>query len=89
MTAPRLSIEGLTAISVRDGARPILRDVSFRVGRGESLKTIAQRRAEAGDVATAAFYAGEALGIAPNPRWAAYCVWLSLRRATRARRPSA
>jgi peptide/nickel transport system ATP-binding protein len=35
MTPPRLSIEALSAISIRDGGKPILRRVSLAVGHGE------------------------------------------------------
>jgi len=59
--------------------RPEIRAYARRY-KAYTLKTLAQRRAEAGDTEAATFYAREALAIAPNPKWAAYTAWLHLRR---------
>jgi peptide/nickel transport system ATP-binding protein len=39
---PRLSIEALSAISLRDGDRPILRRVSLAVGTGRSARLVGE-----------------------------------------------
>ena len=62
--------------------RPEIRAYAQR-HKAYTLKTLAQRRAAAGDLAVAAFYASEALGIGANPRWLAYLASLWLKRRVR------
>ena len=57
---PRLNIEALTAISMRDGMRPILRDVSLAVGVGEVHGLVGESGAGKSSIAKAV------LGIVPS-----------------------
>lgn len=65
--------------AILNAKRPEIRAYARRY-KAYTLKSLAQRRAASGDRETARFYAGEALGIAWNPKWLAYTAWLSLRR---------
>jgi peptide/nickel transport system ATP-binding protein len=60
MTPPRLAIEALSAISVRDGNRPILRRVSLTVGVGEVHGVVGESGAGKSTIAKAI------LGIIPS-----------------------
>ncbi|MDR3421652.1 MAG: ABC transporter ATP-binding protein [Xanthobacteraceae bacterium] len=60
MTAPRLSIEELSAISLRDGDRPILRRVALSVGTGEVHGLVGESGAGKSTIAKAI------LGIIPS-----------------------
>jgi peptide/nickel transport system ATP-binding protein len=60
MTAPRLAIEALSAISIRDGNRPILRRVSLAVGMGEVHGIVGESGAGKSTIAKAI------LGIVPS-----------------------
>ena len=60
MTAPRLSIEALTAISLRDGGKPILRKVSLAVGVAEVHGLVGESGAGKSTIAKAM------LGIIPS-----------------------
>ena len=60
MTAPRLAIEELSAISLRDGNRPILRRVSLDVGLGEVHGLVGESGAGKSTIAKAI------LGIIPS-----------------------
>lgn len=60
MTAPLLSIEGLSAVSDRDGGTPILRDVSLTVARGEVRGLVGESGAGKSTIAKAL------LGILPR-----------------------
>ena len=60
MTAPRLAIEQLSAISLRDGNRPILRRVSLEVGLGEVHGLVGESGAGKSTIAKAI------LGIIPS-----------------------
>jgi len=60
MTAPRLAIEQLSAISLRDGNRPILRRVSLDVGTGEVHGLVGESGAGKSTIAKAI------LGIIPS-----------------------
>jgi peptide/nickel transport system ATP-binding protein len=60
MTPPRLAIEGLSAISLRDGDRPILRRVSLSVGVGEVHGVVGESGAGKSTIAKAI------LGIIPS-----------------------
>jgi peptide/nickel transport system ATP-binding protein len=60
MTMPRLSIETLSAISLRDGNRPILRRVSLAVGTGEVHGLVGESGAGKSTIAKAI------LGIVPS-----------------------
>ena len=60
MTAPRLAIEALSAISLRDGGRPILRRVSLSVGTGEVHGLVGESGAGKSTIAKAI------LGIIPS-----------------------
>ncbi len=60
MTMPRLSIETLSAISLRDGNRPILRRVSLAVGTGEVHGLVGESGAGKSTIAKAI------LGIIPS-----------------------
>jgi peptide/nickel transport system ATP-binding protein len=60
MTRPRLSIEALSAISMRDGDRPILRQVSLAVGVGEVHGIVGESGAGKSTIAKAI------LGIVPS-----------------------
>ena len=60
MTPPRLSIEALSAISVRDGDRPILRRVALSVGTGEVHGLVGESGAGKSTIAKAI------LGIIPS-----------------------
>jgi peptide/nickel transport system ATP-binding protein len=60
MTTPRLSIEALSAISVRDGDRPILRRVALSVGTGEVHGLVGESGAGKSTIAKAI------LGIIPS-----------------------
>ena len=60
MTPPRLAIEALSAISVRDGNRPILRRVSLAVGTGEVHGLVGESGAGKSTIAKAI------LGIIPS-----------------------
>jgi peptide/nickel transport system ATP-binding protein len=60
MTPPRLAIEALSAISLRDGDRPILRRVSLSVGVGEVHGVVGESGAGKSTIAKAI------LGIIPS-----------------------
>jgi len=60
MIEPRLSIEGLRAISLRDGDRPVLRQVSLTVGVGEVHGVVGESGAGKSTIAKAI------LGIIPS-----------------------
>jgi peptide/nickel transport system ATP-binding protein len=60
MSMPRVSIEALTAISLRDGDRPILRQVSLAVDRGEVHGIVGESGAGKSTIAKAI------LGIIPS-----------------------
>jgi peptide/nickel transport system ATP-binding protein len=60
MSGPRLSIEALSAISLRDGNRPILRSVSLAVGVGEVHGIVGESGAGKSTIAKAI------LGIIPS-----------------------
>ncbi len=60
MTLPRLAIEALSAVSVRDGNRPILRRVSLTVGVGEVHGVVGESGAGKSTIAKAI------LGIIPS-----------------------
>ena len=60
MSAPRLSIEALSAISLRDGNKPILRSVSLTVGTGEVHGLVGESGAGKSTIAKAI------LGIIPS-----------------------
>jgi peptide/nickel transport system ATP-binding protein len=60
MTPPRLAIEALSAISLRDGSRPILRHVSLTVGVGEVHGVVGESGAGKSTIAKAI------LGIIPS-----------------------
>jgi peptide/nickel transport system ATP-binding protein len=60
MSGPRLSIESLSAISLRDGNRPILRRVSLAVGTGEVHGLVGESGAGKSTIAKAI------LGIIPS-----------------------
>jgi peptide/nickel transport system ATP-binding protein len=60
MTPPRLAIEALSAISLRDGDRPILRQVSLAVGVGEVHGVVGESGAGKSTIAKAI------LGIIPS-----------------------
>jgi peptide/nickel transport system ATP-binding protein len=60
MSAPRLAIEALSAISLRDGAKPILRQVSLTVGVGEVHGVVGESGAGKSTIAKAI------LGIVPS-----------------------
>ena len=60
MTTPRLSIEALSAISLRDGDRPILRRVALSVGTGEVHGLVGESGAGKSTIAKAI------LGIIPS-----------------------
>jgi peptide/nickel transport system ATP-binding protein len=60
MSGPRLSIEALSAISLRDGNRPILRSVSLTVGVGEVHGIVGESGAGKSTIAKAI------LGIIPS-----------------------
>ena len=60
MTRPRLSIEALSAVSVRDGDRPILRRVSLTVGVAEVHGIVGESGAGKSTIAKAI------LGIVPS-----------------------
>jgi peptide/nickel transport system ATP-binding protein len=60
MTPPRLAIEALSAISLRDGSRPILRRVSLTVGVGEVHGVVGESGAGKSTIAKAI------LGIIPS-----------------------
>lgn len=60
MSAPRLSIEALTAISLRDGTRPILRQVSLAIDAGEVHGIVGESGAGKSTIAKAI------LGIVPS-----------------------
>ena len=60
MTTPRLAIEALSAISIRDGNRPILRRVSLAVGMGEVHGIVGESGAGKSTIAKAI------LGIVPS-----------------------
>jgi peptide/nickel transport system ATP-binding protein len=60
MTTPRLAIENLSAISLRDGNRPILRRVSLAVGTGEVHGLVGESGAGKSTIAKAV------LGIIPS-----------------------
>jgi peptide/nickel transport system ATP-binding protein len=60
MTAPRLAIDELSAISLRDGNRPILRRVSLEVGLGEVHGLVGESGAGKSTIAKAI------LGIVPS-----------------------
>ena len=60
MTPPRLAIEALSAISLRDGDRPILRRVSLSVGVGEVHGVVGESGAGKSTIAKAI------LGIVPS-----------------------
>jgi peptide/nickel transport system ATP-binding protein len=60
MTLPRLAIEALSAISLRDGSRPILRRVSLTVGVGEVHGVVGESGAGKSTIAKAI------LGIIPS-----------------------
>jgi peptide/nickel transport system ATP-binding protein len=60
MTLPRLAIEGLSATSLRDGNRPILRQVSLTVGVGEVHGVVGESGAGKSTIAKAI------LGIIPS-----------------------
>jgi peptide/nickel transport system ATP-binding protein len=60
MTTPRLAIETLSAISLRDGTRPILRRVSLSVGTGEVHGLVGESGAGKSTIAKAI------LGIIPS-----------------------
>ena len=60
MTAPRLAIEALSAISLRDGNRPILRRVSLAVATGEVHGLVGESGAGKSTIAKAV------LGIIPS-----------------------
>jgi dipeptide transport system ATP-binding protein len=60
MSAPRLQIDGLSAISLRDGDRPILRRVSLAVGVGEVHGVVGESGAGKSTIAKAI------LGIVPS-----------------------
>jgi peptide/nickel transport system ATP-binding protein len=60
MSAPRLSIDALTAISLRDGGRPVLRQVSLAVGVGEVHGIVGESGAGKSTIAKAI------LGIVPT-----------------------
>ncbi len=60
MTATRLAIEGLRAISLRDGNRPILRDASLTIGIGEVHGLVGESGAGKSSIAKAI------LGIIPS-----------------------
>jgi len=60
MSPPRLSVEGLTAVSMRDGNKPTLRDVSLTVGIGEVHGIVGESGAGKSTIAKAI------LGIIPS-----------------------
>jgi peptide/nickel transport system ATP-binding protein len=60
MTSPRLSIEALSAVSLRDGNKPILRRVSLTVGTGEVHGLVGESGAGKSTIAKAI------LGIIPS-----------------------
>ena len=60
MTSPRLAIESLSAISLRDGGKPVLRRVSLSVGTGEVHGLVGESGAGKSTIAKAI------LGIIPS-----------------------
>ena len=75
--------------AILQAKRPEIRAYAQR-HKAYTLKALAHRRAADGDLAVASFYAGEALGIGANPRWAAYLASLWFKRGLRrGGRPSA
>src|ERR1700728_5176247 len=60
MSAPRLAVETLSAISLRDGNKPVLRRVSLSVGTGEVHGLVGESGAGKSTIAKAI------LGIIPS-----------------------
>ena len=91
MTADQRALDQLRLLdkAILQAKRPDVRAYAQR-HKAYTLKALAQRRADAGDLQVAAFYASEALGIGANPRWLAYLASLWLKRGLRRRQtPSA
>ncbi len=74
--------------AILQAKRPGVRAYAQR-HKAYTLKALAQRRADAGDLQVAGFYASEALGIGANPKWLAYLASLWLKRGLRRGTPSA
>jgi glycosyltransferase involved in cell wall biosynthesis len=83
-TAESLLLRRISQLRVLDKAIALARRAEVqayaRRHKGFVLKRMARELAEAGDTRRAAFYAREALGVAPGVKWLGYAVMLGIRK---------